>query len=95
RSRVFGDLPAIAETLAGFDNVAEIGLVAPKGTPRPILDKLRTALVKAVNTPEVEALFAQQGAVAVTSTPEEFRKIIARNIGRYGEIIRAVGSKAE
>ena len=65
---------AIAETLAGFENVGQTGLIAPKGTPRPILDKLRNTLVKVMNTPEIEALFAEQGAAAGTSTPEEFRK---------------------
>lgn len=95
RTRLLGDLPAIAETLTGFDNVSETGLIAPKGTPRPILDKLRNTLVKVVNTPEIEALFADQGTVAATSTPEEYRKIIERHIVRYGEIVRAVGLKAE
>lgn len=95
RNRLLGDLPAIAETLTGFDNVSETGLIAPKGTPGPILDKLRSALFKVVNTPEIEALLAEQGAVAVTSTPEEYRKIIERHIVRYGEIVRATGLKAE
>jgi tripartite-type tricarboxylate transporter receptor subunit TctC len=95
RARLFGDLPALAETLTGFENVAQSGLIAPKGTPRPILDKLRNTVVKVVNTPEVEALFAEQGAVAVTKTPEEYRKDTGQYIVRYGEIVRAVGLKAE
>ena len=95
RTRLLGDLPAIAETLTGFENVGLSGLIAPKGTPRPILDKLRNTLVKVVKTPELEALFADQGAAAVTSTPEEFRKNIEGYLVRYGEIVRAVGLKAE
>ena len=95
RTRLLGDLPAIAETLTGFDNVSETGLIAPKRTPRPILDKLRNTVVKVVNTPEIEAVFAEQGAVAATSTPEEYRKILERHIVRYGEIVRVVGLKAE
>ena len=95
RTRILGDLPAIAETLTGFENVAQTGLIAPKGTPRPILDKLRNTMVKVVNTPEFEALFAEQGAVAVTSTPEEYRKTTEQYIVRYGEIVRAVGIKPE
>jgi tripartite-type tricarboxylate transporter receptor subunit TctC len=95
RTRLLGDLPAIAETLTGFENVGELGLIAPKGTPKPILDKLRNTLVKVVNTPEFEALFAEQGALAVTSTPEEYRKSTERYLVRYGEIVRAVGLKAE
>jgi len=95
RTRLLGDLPAIAEMLAGFENVGELGLIAPKGTPKPILDKLRNTVVKVVNTPEFEALFAEQGALAVTSTPEEYRKSTERYLVRYGEIVRAVGLKAE
>jgi tripartite-type tricarboxylate transporter receptor subunit TctC len=95
RARLFGDLPAIAETVTGFENVAQSGLIAPKGTPRPILDKLRNTVLKVVNTPEVEALFAEQGAVAVTKTSEEYRKDTEQYSVRYGEIVRAVGLKAE
>jgi tripartite-type tricarboxylate transporter receptor subunit TctC len=95
RAPLFGDLPALAETLTGFENVAQSGLIAPKGTPRPILDKLRNTAVKVVNSPEVEALFADQGAVTVIKTPEQFRKDTAQYIVRYGEIVRAVGLKAE
>ena len=95
RTRLLGDLPAIAETLTGFENVSQSGLIAPKGTPRPILDKLRNTLVKVVNTPEIEALFADQGALAVTSSPEEYRKSTEWYIVRYGEIARAVGLKPE
>jgi len=95
RARLLGDLPAIAETLPGFENVAETGLIAPRGTPRPILDKLRITLVKVVDSPEIEALFAEQGVLAATSTPEEFRKITQRQLLRSGEIVRAVGLKAE
>lgn len=95
RTRLLGDLPAISETLTGFENIAETGLIAPKGTPRPILDKLRDTLVKVVNTPDIEALFAEQGTVAATSTSEEFRNITQRKLIRTGEIARAVGLKAE
>ena len=95
RTRILGDLPAIAETLTGFENVAQTGLIAPKGTPKPILDKLHKTIVKVVNTPEFEALFAEQGAAAVTSTPEEYRKTTEQYIVRYREIVRTVGVKAE
>ncbi|MGZ9188471.1 MAG: Bug family tripartite tricarboxylate transporter substrate binding protein [Nitrospira sp.] len=95
RARLFGDLPAISETLTGFENVAQSGLIAPKGTAKPILDKLHNTAVKVVNSPEVEALFADQGAVGITKTPEEFRKDTAQYIARYGEIVRVVGLKAE
>ena len=95
RARLFGDLPPLAETLTGFENVAQSGLIAPKGTPKPILDKLRNTLVKVVNTPELEALFAEQGAVAITKTPEQFRKDTEQYVVRYGEIVRAAGLKAE
>lgn len=95
RTRILGDMPAIAETLTGFENVAQTGLIAPKGTPRPILDKLHKTIVKVVNTPEFEALFAEHGAAAVTSTSEEFRKTTEQYIVRYREIVRTVGVKAE
>jgi tripartite-type tricarboxylate transporter receptor subunit TctC len=95
RAPLFGDLPPLAETLPGFENVAQSGLIAPKGIPRPIVDKLRDTVAKVMNAPEVEALFADQGAVAVIKTPEQYRKDTAGYIARYGEIVRVVGLKAE
>lgn len=95
RVSIFGDMPAIAETLPGFENVAETGLVAPRGVPKPILDKLHRTLVKVISAPDIAGLFADQGCVAMTSTPEEFRNITKRRMAHAKEIIRVIGLKVD
>jgi len=95
RSALLPDLPSISETLPGFKWSGWYGLTAPKGTPKPILDKLHAALVKVVSTPEAREQFAAQGAEVVTSTPEEFRKFVAQDIVEAGKVVKAIGLKAE
>lgn len=94
RSTLFGDLPALAETVPGFENVAETGLIAPKGTPAPILRKLHSTVVSIMDNREIGALFAEQGCITMTSSPQDFRRITERQIERWGGIVKAAGLKA-
>src|SRR5215210_183532 len=73
RDPLLADLPAVAETVPGYEYSGWNGLLAPKGTPRPVLDKLRVLLLKAVQSPEVKKGFEQQLTQAYTNTPAEFR----------------------
>jgi tripartite-type tricarboxylate transporter receptor subunit TctC len=95
RDPLLGDLPAVAETVKGFEYSGWNGLLAPKGTPKPILDKLRALLLKAVATPEVKNGFAKQLTQVATNTPEEFRKFVAQQIEEMGPIVKDAGLKVE
>lgn len=95
RDPLLGDLPAIAETVPGFEYSGWNGLLAPKGTPKPVLDKLRTLLVKAVQTPEVKKAFEQQLTQAYTNTPAEFRAFVAKELKEMGPVVKAAGLKVE
>ncbi|HSD55499.1 MAG TPA: tripartite tricarboxylate transporter substrate-binding protein, partial [Burkholderiales bacterium] len=95
RAPLFGDLPTIAETVPGYDYSGWAGLLAPKGTPASILDKVHAALVKTVGLPAVKDGFAAQGAEAVSSSPEAFREFLQRDIANTAKVIKAAGLQAE
>ena len=67
----------------------------PKGTPRPIIEKLRAALMKTSTLPEVKTLLAAQATEMVIGTPEAFRAVIADSLAKNAKVIKAIGLKAE
>lgn len=95
RSALLGDLPAIAETVPGYDYGGWQGLLAPRATPKPILDKLRQGLLKTMNLPETRDIMNRQGAEVVTNTPEEFLKFVQEEIRKFGPVIKSAGLKVE
>ena len=95
RSPMLGDMPAVAETLPGYDYSTWAGMLAPKGTPRPILDKVFAALVKTVNIPAVKDSLAAQGAEVSIIAGEEFRKFIQRDLVNTARIVQSAGLKPE
>jgi tripartite-type tricarboxylate transporter receptor subunit TctC len=95
RSQLLPDLPPIAESIPGYDYSGWQGLLAPRATPKPILDKLREALIKTMNLPEVRSALNNQGAEVVTNSPEEFRKFVQEEIRKMGPVVKAAGVKVD
>lgn len=95
RTALLGDMPAIAETVPGFEYGGWQGLLAPRGTPRPILDKLREGLMKTMNQAETREIMNRQGAEVVTNTPEEFLRFVQEEIKKFGPVVKAAGLKVE
>jgi tripartite-type tricarboxylate transporter receptor subunit TctC len=95
RDPLLADLPAVAETVPGYEYSGWNGLLAPKGTPRPVLEKLRGLLIKAVQTPEVKKAFEQQLTQVHTNTPGEFRAFVAKELKEMGPIVKSAGLKVE
>lgn len=95
RSAIFPDLPTIGETVPGFKFLGWNGMMAPKGTPRAIIDRLNGALVKALQTSETRQLYAAQGEEPAWSTPEEYAKIIREDYERYGKVVKQAGVRVE
>ena len=73
----------------GFNMVSWAGLLAPKGTPREIVDRVSREIALIVQEPDVKERMAKGGLIAESSSPEEFAALIARDSAMYGEIIRA------
>jgi len=88
-------IPPIADTIPGFDYSGWQGFFAPKGTPKPIIEKLRQFTIKTVNLPEVKKALAVQATEVVTGTPEEFRKLVQESVVKNGKLVRTVGLKVE
>ncbi|MBP7565154.1 MAG: tripartite tricarboxylate transporter substrate binding protein [Burkholderiaceae bacterium] len=94
-ARPLGDVPAIAQTLPGFEFVGWIGLMAPKGVPAAAGDTLRRAMAQALQQPELRKSFDSNGAVPTTSTPAEFRAFLVKDIEQHKKAIEVAGVKPE
>ncbi len=96
RSKAFPDVPTVAEAaLPGFEAVLHYGIVAPAGTPRPIIDKLNGALRTALADPDVQARIDTDGAEPLPSTPEQYAADIDREETKWSDIVRRSGARAE
>ncbi|HKQ28355.1 MAG TPA: tripartite tricarboxylate transporter substrate-binding protein [Burkholderiales bacterium] len=95
RSALLADMPAIAETVAGYDFNGWAGLIAPKGTPRPIVDRVHAAMIKTLAVPEVRDGLAAQGADLFPGNAEEFRKFLARDIANTERVMKAAQLQPE
>ena len=90
------DVPTFNESgFAGFESSTYYGLLAPAGTPRPIIDKQHGELVKIIRLPESVARLAAVGAFPVANTPEQFADAIKADVAKWGKIIRENGIKAD
>jgi tripartite-type tricarboxylate transporter receptor subunit TctC len=96
RSTLLPDMPTVAESgVPGFDAVLRYGLVAPAGTPRPIIERLNAALRVTLQSEEVRNRLAIEGAEPLPSTPEEYALDIDHEETQWSKVIKASGAKAE
>jgi tripartite-type tricarboxylate transporter receptor subunit TctC len=96
RSPIFPDVPTVAESgLPGFEAVLHYGIIAPAGTPRPIVDKLNAALRGALASDEVTNRLAVEGSEPMPTTPEEYAADIDREETLWSAIVKKSGAKAE
>ncbi len=96
RSTMLPDLPTTAEL--GFPKVVAdnwYGIVAPRGLPQPIADKLHAALVETLALPDVKAKLGQQGAVASSTTPAAFSAFLSSEVDKWAEVVKAANIKPE
>ena len=96
RSEALPDIPTMQE--AGVPNYTAItwnGILAPAGTPRPIVARLNAAIVKALQSPDMKAKYAAIGNDVAYSTPEEFGAFIAEETSRWSNVIRTSGIKPQ
>jgi tripartite-type tricarboxylate transporter receptor subunit TctC len=94
RSSVLPDVPTVAEAgLPGYEATIWLGLMAPTGTPKPIIDKLNAAVNAAIKRPEIVKLWADQGAAPMSMTPEEFDKYLRSDIVKWADVVKQFGDK--
>jgi len=96
RSPIFPDVPTVAEQgLPGFEAVLHYGIVAPAGTPRPIIDKLNAALRTALNSDEVHKRIATEGAEPLPTTPDQYAADIDHEETKWSALVEKAGLKAK
>jgi tripartite-type tricarboxylate transporter receptor subunit TctC len=96
RTGLLPEVPTIAESgLTGFDASLYYGLIAPAGTPRPIIDKLNAALRTALTSDEVKKRLVADGTEVTPSTPEEYTAFIDKDETKWSKIVKASGAKGE
>jgi tripartite-type tricarboxylate transporter receptor subunit TctC len=96
RIAAFPDVPTAAEAgLAEFESGTWSGLLAPAGTPAPIIQRLNTEMRKGADTKELREVMAQQGGEVVTGSPEEFGRLIASESAKWGKAVALSGVKPE
>lgn len=93
RIALMPNVPAIAETYPGFDFSAWFGILAPARTPKPILEQLHNAILKAMSTPELKKQLEVQGLVASGIGPDQFASLMKTAMPQWKEIIEATGTK--
>jgi tripartite-type tricarboxylate transporter receptor subunit TctC len=96
RSAVMPDVPTLAEAgVPGYDAVIWLGLIAPKGTPPEIVARLNAEITKIVSRPDVQADWAKQGAVAMTTAPAAFERYLADDIVKWEHIVKLSGARPD
>jgi tripartite-type tricarboxylate transporter receptor subunit TctC len=90
RSRELPDVPAIAETVPGYDASLWSGLLAPRGTPAAIIDRLHRDVAKLLQTKDVQDAYERVGTYVVSTNPQAFREYIASEFAKWGGVVRAV-----
>ncbi len=90
------EMPTVAESgLPGYEAVAWYGVFAPAGTPRDIVTRLNTDIVRIVNSSEVRELFLKQGAQSYATSPDEFAKVVQRDVVKWAKVVKDSGAKAD
>ena len=96
RTALMPDLPTIAEAgVAGHDAPNWWGLVAPAGTPRPIVEKLSQAVKAALSTPQVEKQFLEAGADVEYKGPKEMGEVLEAEIAKWTQVVKTANIKIE
>lgn len=96
RSAVLPNVPTMAEAgVPGYDAVIWLGIMAPKNTPREIVNRLSAEIAKITSRPEVRDAWAKQGALAMTMNPGEFARFMTGDIAKWERIVRISGAKAD
>ncbi len=95
RSKSMPDVPTIAETYPGFSAISWTGMLAPKGTPQPIIDKLSREMIRATKDPKFLAVLQEAGIDAIAEGPEKFGAMIAAELPVWKKAVDIAGVKIQ
>src|SRR5262245_63064658 len=95
RSPVLPDVPTIAETLPGYENITWHSVLVPAKTPKPIVDKLSKEMMRIIKQPDTQERFHAVGLDAVGSTPAELAKLIKEESVMYSKLVKQIGMELQ
>jgi len=95
RSAAFPELPAIAETVAGYEVINWFGVFAPAGTPAAAVSSLNGALNAALRSPELVRTLNARGADAVGGSAADFARVVKADSGKWAKVVKASGARVE
>jgi len=95
RSPAFPELPAIAETVPGYEVVNWFGILAPARTPMPLITRINAALNKALQSPELRKILNASGADTVGGTPEDFAKVVRADFAKWAQVVKESGARVD
>jgi tripartite-type tricarboxylate transporter receptor subunit TctC len=96
RTSVLPDVPTVAEAgVPGYEATIWLGVMAPAGTPKPIIDKLNGEIKKILSRSDVKEMWAKQGATPMIMGPDEFDKYLRADVAKWAEVVKVSGAKIE
>ena len=96
RSSVTPELPTLSEAgVAGYETGLWLGLMAPRATPRPVLEKINAEVNKLLNSGEVKENWAKQGTITMGMSIEQFDKFLRQDIQKWSKLVKATGMKVD
>jgi tripartite-type tricarboxylate transporter receptor subunit TctC len=96
RSTITPDVPTVGEAgVPGYEAVIWLGVMAPAGTPRPLLERLSSEIAKVVNAPDVKENWTRQGAVPMAMTPDQFERFMREDITKWSKLVKETGMKVD
>jgi tripartite-type tricarboxylate transporter receptor subunit TctC len=96
RSHITPGIPTVAEAgVPGYEATIWLGLMAPTGTPKPVIDKLNAEITKIVNRPDVRKTWNDQGAIPMTMTAAEFDQYLHDDIAKWAKVVKMSGARPD
>jgi tripartite-type tricarboxylate transporter receptor subunit TctC len=96
RSSVLPNVPTMAEAgVPGYDAVIWLGIMAPAGTPRPIVDRVNAEIAKVVNRGDVAESWRKQGAEPMTQTPDQFGQFLRDDVAKWAKLVKSTGMRVD
>ena len=96
RSKVLPDVPTVSESgVKGYESPIWLGVMAPAGTPKPIVDRLNAEITKVTSRPETAAAWDKQGALALSMSVAEFEKYLNADIAKWAHVVKVSGARQD
>lgn len=96
RASVMPDVPTISEAgVPGYETTIWLGIMAPAGTPKPVIDKLNAAMNAMMKQPDILAAWSKQGAVPMEMTPAQFDALLRKDIEKWANVVKVSGATAQ